>query len=795
MKTRSLLTSFTSCALLAAGLARADSPDPEPVKLQNYEVHDRSEDPLSILPARPTDSIFGTTESLLETPRSVSVLESDLLAQYGVQTVNDFVAVTAGTFTGNYFGVHGALEVRGGEADNFFRGFRRVQNLGNFPTVISSSDYVEIIKGPPPPVYDAGSVGGILNFVPKTARSETAKLITEPEGKLTVTGGTYSKRLVTGEYGAPFKFFGRKAGYYAFVSDEDSKSYFDNIYNKDFLGQLAVNVELSPTVDLEFGGMYQHANLNQSLGWNRVTQNLIDHGQYLSGAPLVNVAKPGEAGISANDVFPGQLLAFAFAPNYFAPIFLSPAYGYQNYLFALDPATVKTVQLSPHQIQAEASDFAKTDSPTAYFDVVAHLGAESTLKNQTFADSMNHLKYSSYGFAARYKEFVFENRTTYDGSFRLGDSVKVKDSAGFAFRYTDGDEAEGRDILQVENRRDISVGATPNTRFLPAYDGGFGYNWRQIGASGDVGAFAMLEATFWDRATITLAGRKDRMQAHTLGTDFNGVFSRGDSSDDGFTTNLSAEYRITPGLIPYVTFARARYVDLGQGGMLPAPEIEGGSWMQPSALDEVGVKYSGMGGKLYATLAAYRQKKSDYDSLTNTFDFYHARGVESELRFAPDKHWAITGAATWQRTEILSPPFFNSLPPAVLGFTDPSLAYGGNFNGTGSLLGLTGPLRVPRPARVFSLFGTYLSEAGVGVSFGATYVPSYYAGYFQQVLLPSYVVCRAGLSYKIDRHWSTTLQVNNLFNQRYYLPQYLFQDVFISPGEGTTAQFMLAYKW
>lgn len=563
MKKRFLPSCFAACALLGVRLVGADSTDTEPIKLVGYVVHDKSEDPLSILPSRQTASIFGTDESQLETPRSVSVLESDLLAQYGVQTVNDFVAVTAGTFTGNYFGVPGALEVRGGEADNFFRGFRRVQNLGNFPTVISSSDYVEIIKGPPPPIYDAGSVGGILNFVPKTAQSETAKLITEPEGKITLTGGTYSKRLLTAEYGAPFKILAKKAGYYVFVSDEDSKSYFDNIYNKDFLGQLAVNVELTPTVDMEFGGMYQHANLNQSLGWNRVTQDLIDHGTYLSGAPLVNLVKPGEAGISANDVFPGQLLAYAWAPDYFASAFLSPAYGYQNYLFALDPATVKTVQLSPHQIQAESSDFAKTDSPTAYFDLVAHLDSEATLKNQTFADSMNHLKYSSYGFTARYKEFVFENRTTYDGSFRLGASVKVKDAAGFAFRYTDGDEAEGRDIMQVENRRDISVGATPNTRFLPAYDGGFGYNWRQIGASGDLGGFAMVQATFWDRATLTASGRKDRMQAHTFGTDFNGVFSRGDAADNGFTTDLSAEYRITPGLIPYVTFARARYVDLG----------------------------------------------------------------------------------------------------------------------------------------------------------------------------------------------------------------------------------------
>ena len=86
--------------------------------------------------------------------------------------------------------------------------------------MISSSDYIEVIVGPPPPIYDAGAVGGIPNFVPKTAKSETARLITAPTGKLTLTAGTYDKRLATAEYGAPFTLFGKQAGFYAFVSGE-----------------------------------------------------------------------------------------------------------------------------------------------------------------------------------------------------------------------------------------------------------------------------------------------------------------------------------------------------------------------------------------------------------------------------------------------------------------------------------------------------------------------------------------------------------------------------------------------
>ena len=760
-----------------------------------YVTHDKADDPLSILPVRTDSSVFGTNEDVLSVPRSVTMLESELLDQYGILTVNDFMSVSAGTFTGNYFGVPGAIEIRGEESDNFFRGFRRVENLGNFPTVISSSDDVEIIKGPPPPIYDAGSVGGILNFFPKTAKSATTQFITHPEGAVTITAGDYNKRVMTAEYGSPFSLFGEAGGYYVYVSDEDSDSYYSNVYNKDLVTQLAVNLKLSDSLEIEFGGMYQVSDLNQSLGWNRVTQALIDHGTYLSGAPLVNLAKPGQSSITPGDISAGELLAYGFAANYFAPIFLSSAYGYQNSLFALNPATLQTVHLDPHEVMASVDDFAKTNSPTLYLDFVDHLPGGATLKNQTFSDFMDHLKYSTYGFTARYKEYVFENRTTYDGSFQVGDFLKLKTVGGFAFRYSSGDEGEARDLYQVENREDISVGPTPNTSFQGAYESGSGYNWRQIGASGDWGGFALAEATFWDRATVTLSGRDDRVQAHTFGTDDYGNFSYGSATDHEFTYDLSLDYKLAQGLAPYITFARARYVDMGQGGMIPAPEIEGGSWIQPSSLDEVGVKYSGLGGKLYTTLALYRQTKSDYDSLANDFDYYHARGLEWELRYAPDKSWAITADATWQRTAILSPPFINSIPPSVLGFTNPSLAYGGNFDGLGSQLGLTGPLRGPRPDRVFSLFGTHFWAHGLGLTLGGTYVSSYSAGYFQLVQLPQYTVCKATLSYAYDRHWSTRLMVDNLFKTSYFLPQYLFEDTFVSPGEGTTVQATVKYAW
>ena len=63
---------------------------------------------------------------------------------------------------------------------------------------------MEVLRGPVSPLYGHGSVGGQLNYSPKTSKSETAKYITDPTGRVDVTLGSYDQKLLAVEYGAPF---------------------------------------------------------------------------------------------------------------------------------------------------------------------------------------------------------------------------------------------------------------------------------------------------------------------------------------------------------------------------------------------------------------------------------------------------------------------------------------------------------------------------------------------------------------------------------------------------------------
>ena len=228
-------------------------------------------DPYNVVPSVPTQSIFGFAQKIEDIPRSIAVADAETMLRYGVKTVNDIVSVSSGSFTGSYFGIPGSVFLRGDIGDNFFRGFRRVENRGNFQTPVAATDHIEVVKGPPSPIYGGGRVGGFLNFIPKSTRSESAKWLEHVTGKVTVTYGSYDEKRGSTEVGVPFKVGTHRAGVYAFFEAEDSHSFYKGVANRYKLGQISADLELSPKLRLVYGFQGFHNEGTQNIGWNRVT--------------------------------------------------------------------------------------------------------------------------------------------------------------------------------------------------------------------------------------------------------------------------------------------------------------------------------------------------------------------------------------------------------------------------------------------------------------------------------------------------------------------------------------------
>lgn len=750
-------------------------------------------DPFNVVPTAPTQSLFGLDQKLEEIPRSISTADQETLERYNVKTVNDIITVSSGTYTGSYFGISGSVFLRGDIGDNFFRGFRRVENRGNYETPVAATDHIEIVKGPPSPIYGGGRIGGFLNFIPKTARSESAKWLEHPTGKISLTYGSYDEKRGSAELGSQFKTGTHRNGVYAFFEAEDSHSFYKGVGNRYKLGQIAFDAELSPKMRLAYGFQGFHDEGTQNIGWNRVTQDLIDNQNYLAGQPLVNLSHNGY-NIGPGDVPSYSLSQFAYQTNFGAtPDFQAVAKWY-----ALNPATVKIVKLPLDQIMIDAGDFTHSTTFTPYFDYVWDISKNVHVKNQTFFDWLNHQKYSSYGFGAGYRPWTIENKTTVSGDYRLAKAVKGHYIAGYNYRHVRVTAGEERNEFQVVDRRDLSIGATSNDRFAGPFNsnGLIRFQYYQNGRYGDSGVFGLADTNLGEHLMVTTGFRVERYTPDFTGHDDtdNFVNTHAVNAQTAATYNASVSYKLPFNIIPYFTTATSRFLDLGQGNELDYAQVLNGTFLATSNLYEGGVKTSGFNNKLFASLSIYQQKRASYNTQTRQDDYFKTKGVELEGRAFFLKRFSFTGSFTWQDPEQLNVPFLLGIPPYLLGLT-PQQSYGGRFIGDASIFGLKAPFQVGgQPHFVVSPFLTVNVTKNAGFTMGTSWVSSVKAGYVSNVVLPSYFLTRGSVFYKHKQH-TLNVAINNMFDTVYFQSQYLFWDVFVKPGALRTASLTYSFAF
>mgnify|MGYP006257229099 CR=1 FL=1 len=117
---------------------------------------------------------------------------------------------------------------------------------------------------------------------------------------------------------------------------------------------------------------------------------------------------------------------------------------------------------------------------------------------------------------------------------------------------------------------------------------------------------------------------------------------------------MSLSYDTDFGLIPYVTQAESSSLSTNQlGGILPAT-IGDGSCVQDSEIMEVGFKYTGLDGALYAAVAYYDQEKTYRDAQTQALVAVFGDGVEAELRWVLSDAFSLSATLTSSNTTEIS---------------------------------------------------------------------------------------------------------------------------------------------
>ena len=788
---------------------------------------------LGSLPDEDVQSVFGFGKSLLHTPRSASTVSEEMMARFDMRDIDELIAVAPGSFTQSFFGVAGSLDIRGTPGETYFRGVRRLDNPGNYPTPIGASDRIDIVRGPASPIYGPAKIGGYLNFNPKSARvEETGGYIDETTGAVSLGTGSWDKRILAAEVGGPARLGDRGFGYYLYSEFEDSGSYYRNSSLDQTLLQASFDADAGERLHLQFGGMYHEYAGNENAGWNRLTQELVDHGIYVTGQPLpLDIDGDGLISHREFDVdgdgftdlnpfvaglVPGGIEALdpGVSGDGVCSIGATSVFGCRPELMRL--VNVGQAILDGSQVLVGPDDFHATDVVTLYFDVILRpvdSGWEWT--NQLFYEAYDNLNQVAYGFSQFHDTWVIEDRLVAANSWGAGNAA-VSVQLSPSLRYTNFEHGDDY-TNEYFDRRDLTRPAGPLDTRLLATQIDDDYTEYYIGDYLDLGLAVLADVT-WDNGFNVLAGvRYDTIDMESLQPveklllasannfcappDRSCVRTEASDRFDGLSWTLSVNYDSRSRLIPYATVSRQSTVIAGQAAEITTDNIASGGAFDVSRLHEIGLKGSLLNNSLYFALSVYEQQRTDFSAqATVTNQASQTQGAEFEMRWVASERLLFT--LGYSDMEVIN---LNTLEAGArfsfIGADDvpgipPESMYGGALAGSVIRPGPRGARRAGVPRNIASLTATYDFGNGIAISGSAVDVDAVHSGFSNSVTLPAYTLVNASIVFE-KGNWTVSAAAKNLTDERYFRANFpnLFGGVVVLPELPRNYQARVRYRW
>ena len=759
---------------------------------------------LGSLPGQDVEAVFGFGKSILETPRSASTISDEQLERFALTDIDELMAFAPGTFTQSFFGVAGSLDIRGTPGENYFRGMKRLDNPGNYPTPIGASSRIDIVRGPASPIYGPSKIGGYLNFNPKSARASGGQYLEENTGAFSYSLGTWDKSVMTAEIGGPGSVGGKEMGFYLYGELENSGSFYDNTDTDQTILQASINVDITDNMRIEFGGMYHDFAGNQVAGWNRLSQDLIDTGTYVTGtAKPLDISGDGSISHQEYNLVRGDINPFIFNnvgfglfPDRITNADFSPTLALDN------PGTTT---LGRNQVLAAADDVLLNTVETLYFDIFYYTDNGWEIKNQMFYEAYENLNENAYGFAQFHDSSVFENKLVFSTEYET-DSLLAQFQISPSIRHTEflhGDDFTN----EYFNRRDLTGPSTALDRRLLATRIGKDFDNYDVGNYTDLGFAVMTDFTWEMGLNIVLGVRYDTIDIKST--------SRGDllltvadietveETVDGVSWNTSISFKTDIGLIPYITAAEQATLVAGQGAEIGVGQVGNGAF-DTSDLFEYGIKGSFLDDSLYFALSVYEQERTDFSAqaiVTNSTT--ENEGTEFELRWVVNDNLVVgagyTNSKVYNLTALELGEQFGFFGIEHLpNVTDASLLYGGSVIGN-NLVDSTDKESARKqgiPENIYTLNATYDFQNGYAVNASIIRADSTFSDFSQTVTLPAYTLVNAGVFYDAET-WTASLSIKNLTDEDYFRANFpdLFGAQIVLPELPRHYQAKFSYKF
>ena len=802
-------TGWSVCSLALAPLTWSQKAPPPPTgeavtELEKFiasETSVQSSDSLS-QNSRPVESVFLGSNSVFDTPRSVTILTPEAMKQFGVKTFDDLDKVGAGLTRPNIFGIPGLPFIRGDNAAVFYNGMLRIPNQNETPTSFGSLDAMDIVKGPAPAQFGPTNGGGYVNFIPKSPYYDKFR------GSVQLQVGSYEFYNTQVDLGGPVLVGGKPMAYRISITNQQAQSYYDDIKNDYISVYASAKAKLTPKLTLFTGGEYYNFKSNENAGWNRLTQDLVDNGNYIYGEMDPNTVSSDYRGFTDPRLIRNQVdIAFntGFDPNlaivvpaadfqarFGAPTgtggayttgaaaaatvvnYLGKLYGYKytpSYFTA--GGQLFTKKIEGNQVLSDRSDYANSETMIAFGDLRYSADNGRTISAKSLFEWIKTRKISSYGFAHDSDSFALMEKLVVEETHTVG-GVPVSLQYGADARYTYNNDANDFGV-EPFNRRDISADIiVPQSVVLtgPQVNWPAGYVGGSRSTLGQLGLFGQFAAKFSDSFSV-YGGVRLEGASFELKTpkEFAAQAATRTGGKNYWSASLNPVFKINNQVSLYAAIQRGTVLTPGQTGGVNGGE---GNFAE-TPFYEGGVKVNLVEGKLFASLAAYEFEKSTLATLPiGGLDStqYKSEGVEFELTYTPTKNLSIV--ANYGEQESV---YVNSFPFATRPFTPQQVAlYSGSIQYGPFGQGPTGSRfvnnregkRAGLPEKGGNLYVVYEFDGGFGFGVGPNYKSAFWLDNEHTIRLPRALVWNANLFYKTKR-FEVLLRLSNFTDEDYFL--------------------------
>lgn len=702
---------------------------------------------------------FGPPRSVLDTPRSVTPISAELMRQADVRGFADLSKVAPDTYTPTGFGTPSLPEIRGQLGELFQDGLRRQGGNNGFglPLSFNGVEQIDVVKGPPPVVLGSTQrVGGFVNLISKRPDLNTAG------GFAQLSAGNWSRYGAQLDYSVPITP-GRSA---LRVSAEkrNEGSYYDFAHRRSQDLFLAYALKPDEASRLDLNVEYYKVDFTDIAGINRPTQNLIDHGLYITGQGR----QPDGSSV------PGPLSV------------ISPT---------------GEVKLPRHRVLTDPADTDSAETVLAHAVYQRQLGDDVQVFNRTYYQHLRRNEVANNSFVE-----IIDGADTFENRAELvldyGDAFKQQSDVGVDFRFNSvlgysqfDTEADNPSDLTgpIQNRR-IPLTAAQRAQLVLLRPGVYVSPGGQYDTNGDGAGNYMLSDTTDSSSYQTGLFYQHQITfspqwSATAGVrgDFYRVTARDPLAPAGFTAahdaishflpsgDISLTYKPLPVLSIYASYSRNRATSnsIAGGTTLGADNrIDSQNFATTSRLKEIGVKWAPVGSGVYVDASVFDQARS-LRNRDGSNSGIRTRGVETQLFYQSGRHvFATFGAsyldarfghsAAFQDTGQIADAFDNSRPDLIAGTGVGSPDFAGFAPSTRRRQGL--------PRSLVSGLFDYRFDSGLTASASAVYTGAFPLDFLGTVTVPAQYALNTAISYAFTDAAQIRLDVHNLTNQKNFAP-------------------------